>query len=73
MKGGFNNPPNIIDEATRQVDTLTSMKGGFNNPPNVQEQCRCHQALRTSMKGGFNNPPNRIWRMALSRSNGKLQ
>ena len=59
MKGGFNNPPNLVELCPVQEDRDASMKGGFNNPPNLLELVRGDPGLgHASMKGGFNNPPN---------------
>jgi len=59
MKGGFNNPPNLV--ARRGAGNpvrRASMKGGFNNPPNLQLPVETAGHTGASMKGGFNNPPN---------------
>ena len=35
MKGGFNNPPNLLLRRGQRLRRVASMKGGFNNPPNL--------------------------------------
>jgi len=58
MKGGFNNPPNQLQELQQAAVMHPSMKGGFNNPPNGSARVLRRAGTGPSMKGGFNNPPN---------------